>query len=247
MSKKVQRYCQCGNPVYNRKRKCDECKERDALPKEKKCISCDNMITGRSNKCQECKDKEAEAKRNKICNVCEEPFRLEDHQNASVKVCPRCKDAKYRVAFNTIMTFFDDDFPLTYLNLNKQVRNFASIQRNVIQAVTMFPEFRISNVKFASVPTSSQTFDHVNAMTYFIEYYINDCVYQEWKRDFKYFREFLLKYAVQFRVTPAQNMALVPFQAKGIKSHEYVSVVGPIKGMTEEETIKVIKPYFIHG
>jgi len=208
---------------------------------------CGRAVRVPQRTCQFCFDERAEAKRNKICNVCEEPFRLEDHQNASVKVCPRCKDARYKVAFDTIMTFFTDNPPLGYLSLNKQIRNFSSIQRNVIQAVTMFPEFRISSLRFASVPSNSQTFDHVNAMTYFIEYYINDCVNNEWKRDFGYFREFLLKYAVQFRVTPAQNMLLAKYQANGITPEKYIKVVGPLKGKTKKESIEIIRPHFING
>ena len=246
MTKKSQRYCKCGNPVYNRKRKCDECKERDALPKEKKCRTCDTMITGRSTQCQECKDREAEAKRNKVCTVCEAPFRLEDHQSASTRVCSRCKEAKYKVAFNTIMTFFDQDLPLKYLGPNNMVRIFASMQRNIIQSVSG-PEFRLLDIKFASVPPGSQCFDHINGMTRLIEEYVTDCIYNPEIRNFSYFRRYLLGCGCQFRVTPAQNMALAPFQSKGITSAQYVSVVGPIIGKTIDETIKIIKPYFIHG
>ena len=247
MTKKVQRYCKCGNPVFNRKRKCDECKERDALPKEKKCKSCDTMITGRSAKCQECKDKEAEAKRNKICSICGESFRLEDHQNASVKVCPRCKDAKYRMAFETIMLYFSIGNPLYYLNTKDQIRGFASMQRNIIQAVSMFPEFKLSHIKFVSVPKSSQTFDHINTMTFFIENYIRACRLDPRKKSYEYFRKYLLKYAVQFRVTPQQNMDLVKFQTTGITPEQYISVVGPIEGKSEVESIDSIREHFICG
>lgn len=246
MTKKAQRYCKCGNPVYNRKRKCDECKERDALPKEKKCRTCDNMITGRAQQCQECKDREAEAKRNKVCSVCDTDFRLKDHQSASVKVCPICKDAKYKVAFNTIMTFFDEDLPLQYLGINRMIRIFASMQRNIIQSING-PEFRPLEIKFASVPSSSQTFDHINGMTHLIEEYLTDCIYNKELRDFAYFRKYLLKYGCQFRVTPSQNLSLAKFQSKGVTSAQYVSVVGPIIGKSIDETIKIIKPYFIHG
>jgi hypothetical protein len=151
------------------------------------------------------------------------------------------------VAFKTIMNFFEEDNPLSYLNLTEGIRNFSSIQRNLIQAITDYPEFKIYKIKFLSVPPNSQTWDHVNAMTYFIENYLRDCILDPGKKNFPYFREYLLRYAVQFRVTPAQNMLLAPFQSIGITSAQYISVVGPIEDKSVQESIEIIKPYFING
>jgi len=244
MKVKKERYCiSCGKVVSGRTKKCNECKEAE---KKHACLSCGKMILGRNRKCQDCKDREKEAKRWKTCSICGETFRLEDHQRGGNKVCPRCKNAKYMVAFKTIMLFFEEDNPLNYLGLTEAIRIFSSIQRNLIQAITDFPEFKLYEIKFASVPSNSQTWDHVNAMTYFIENYLRSCILDPQKKNFQYFRDYLLQYAIQFRVTPAQNMALAKFQATGITPAQYISVVGPVIGKTIDESIDIIKDHFIN-
>jgi hypothetical protein len=243
MKQKKIRYCLCGKELAGRTKKCSECKEKESLHK---CLSCDNMIKGRDRKCPACIAIEKEAKRYKTCSICGQSFRLEDHQGGGNRVCPRCKDAKYRTAYKTIIGFFDEDNPLSYLGLSEGIRNFSSIQRNVIQAVTDFAEFKLRHIKFSSVPGNSQTFDHVNAMTYLIEKFIRDCIHDPSKKNFQYFRDYLLKYAVQFRVTPSQNMLLAKHQAIGVTPSQYISVVGPIEGKSVEESIEIIRPYFIN-
>jgi len=245
MKIKPRKFCiSCGKEVTGRIKKCEECKIRE---KEHKCLLCDTMIIGREKKCPVCLAKEKEARRWKTCSICGTQFRLHDHQGGGNKVCQRCKDAKYMVAFKTIMLFFDEENPLNYLSLTEGIRNFSSIQRNLIQAITDYSEFKLSKIKFSGVPHNSQTWDHINAMTYFIENYLRDCILDPSKKNFPYFREYLLRYAVQFRVTPAQNMALAPFQAKGITPEQYINVVGPIEGKTIDESIEIIRTYFING
>jgi hypothetical protein len=209
---------------------------------------CGKIMVNRTSrqKCDECIEREWRLSRLRTCS-CGTTFMLMDHQNGGERICPRCKNAKYEVAFNTIMTFFNENNPLAYLNLPERIRTFSSIQRNVIQAVTDFAEFKLRHIKFQSVPYSSQTFDHVNAMTYLIENYIRECLSDSLKKNFEYFREYLLKYAVQFRVTPSQNMALARFQVTGITPSQYISIVGPIEGMTIKETEEAIREHFIHG
>lgn len=207
---------------------------------------CGNPVKSPQRTCQECKDAEAEAKRWKICSVCGEEFRLQDHQSGAVKVCPRCKDAHWKMAHDTILLFFHPENPFDYLNEAK-VRKFASIQRNIIQAVTDYPEFKLRHIRFASVPRSSLTFDHINAMTYLIENYIYMVRDDFRMAEFEEFKRYLLKYAVQFRVTPEQNMTLAKYQANGITPEKYIEVVGPLVGKTEKESIEIIRPYFING
>lgn len=245
MKVKKERYCiSCGKVVSGRTKKCNECKEAE---KKHACLSCGKMILGRNRKCPECTAKEKEERRWKTCSICDSVFRLEDHQGGGNKICPRCKDAKYELAFNTIMLFFQSNNPLNYLPMPIRIREFASSERNIIQDTTGYSEFKITGVKFASVPSGSQTWDHVNSMTYFIENYINDCILYPSKMTFKYFKSYLLQYAVQFRVTQAHNMSLIVFQKTGITSAQYISVVGPIIGKTIDESIEIIKPYFING
>jgi len=245
MKVKKEKYCiSCGKAVSGRTKKCKECKETEKLHA---CLSCGKMIRGRNRKCQDCLDKEREEGRWKTCSICGDVFRLKDHQGGGNKICHRCKDAKYKIAYNTIMTFFADDNPLDYLPMPVRIREFASSQRNIIQDTTGYSEFKITDVKFESVPPGSQTWDHVNSMTYFIERYITDCLADPAKKNFTYFREYFLKYAVQFRVTPQQNIALIPFQKIGIRSYQYISVVGKIIGKTIDESIEIVKPHFING
>jgi hypothetical protein len=239
--KKIRTCVSCGKEVSGRIKKCQECKDKE---KQHKCMSCDTMITGRDRKCPACIAKEKEERRWKTCS-CGITFRLEDHQGGGVRVCPRCKDQDYLMAYNTIMDFFDKPTFL-YLPLEKRIRKFSSKQRNVIQAVTDYPEFKLTQIKFKSVPHNSPTWDHINAMTYFIEKYISDCIEDPSLRNFDYFRTYLLRYACQFRVTQKQNMKLAKHQAAGITPDQYINVVGPIEEKTIDESVDIIKQYFIN-
>jgi len=208
---------------------------------------CGNAVRVPQRTCQSCLDARAESKRWKVCNVCGEEFRLEDHQSASVKVCPKCKNAHWQMAYDTIMLYFEPKNSFNYLSENEKIRKFASIQRNIIQSVTDYPEFKLRHIEFESVPSSSLTFDHINAMTYLIENYIREVKANFGLSGYENFRDYLLKYAVQFRVTPAQNMALAKYQGSGITPEKYIDVVGPIKGKTIKESIEIIRPHFING
>ena len=208
---------------------------------------CGNPVKSPQRTCQECRDREAEARRWKVCNVCGDAFRLEDHQSGSVKVCPRCKDAHWKMAHETVLLYFSPENPFDYLPEEERIRKFASVQRNIIQAVTDYPEFKLRHIHFESVPRSSLTFDHINAMTYLIENYIRQ-VREDYKMaEYEAFKEYLLKYSVQFRVTPEQNMTLAKYQATGITPEKYIEVVGPIKGMSIKKSIEKIRPHFING
>jgi hypothetical protein len=239
------RYCvSCGKEVSGRIKKCQECKD---LEKLHKCMSCDEMIEGKQRKCPKCIAKEREARRWKTCS-CGITFRLEDHQGGGEKICKKCKDGDYKFVFRRITDFLNcPDEYWNDLSFEKKVRKFASKSRNDIQAITDYPEFKLNHIRFASVPKNSPTWDHINAMTYFIERYIWDCIEDPSKQNFDYFREYLLHYACQFRVTQKHNMDLAKIQRAGVTPDKYINVVGPIEGKTIEESIEIIKPYFIHG
>lgn len=240
--KKIHYCVSCGAEVPGRTKKCNTCKEKEKLHQ---CSSCENMISGRERKCQDCKDREKEAKRWKTCS-CGITFRLDDHQSGGEKVCPRCKDEKFRTAHDDIMNFFDKP-RWAFLPLNERIHKTSSIRRNIIQAING-PEFKLFHIHFSKIPHNSTTWDHVNSMTYFIEKYISDCISDPSKKEFDYFKEYLLKYAIQFRVTPELNRKLSKYQTTGITPEQYISVVGLIEGTeTIEESIEIIKPYFING
>jgi len=250
MSNKKQRTCiSCKNIVSGRTRKCQECKDKEKKAKERKCISCEKIIIGRTRRCQECKDRIEDEKKNKICKRlgCGIKFRLEEGQKGQIRICPRCKEADFKMAFKTINLFFDDDNPYNYLSSEYRPRIFSSKQRNIIQAVTDYPEFKIKNIIFENVDIESKTWDHINTMTFFIENYLLECIKDPFKKTFVYFKEYLLKYAVQFKVNPKHNMNLISYQVKGITPEEYICVVGPIVDHTEKESVEIIRPHFING
>lgn len=209
-----------------------------------KLCQCGNIISARNKKCHECKEKEKERKRWKLCK-CGFIFKLEVFQGGGNRVCPQCKNEDYLEAHDTIMLFFDKP-RYSFLPIEKRIRKFANKQRNIIQASTDYAEFKLYNINFSSVSRNSKTWDHINAMTYIIENYISECISEPIKKDFSYFRGYLLKYAVQFRVTKKQNMELIKYQRTGITPKQYISVVGNMEGKTEVESIKEIEHHFIN-
>ena len=210
---------------------------------------CGKLMICRTSKqkCDECKEREWRESRIRTCSTCESSFMLMDHQHGGESVCLKCKYDKYKSALYTIMGYFNPYNPFEHLGVKKSLRVFSSMYRNIIQDITGYPEFKIRHIRFASVPESSETWDHVNAMTYFIQYYLKICLEDPTKMDFEYFVKYLHKYAVQFKVTPAQNRELEKYQRTGITPEQYISVVGPIIGMTIKESIEAIREYFIHG
>lgn len=238
----------CGKEIIGRTKKCQECKNKGKKSKEKKCISCENIVTGKTKKCQECKDKEYLESRTKVCPRCEKKFILEDHQHGRESICQECKENDYKFIFFRIKDFVDNTYKFfPNISLEKKVHVFALKSRNDVQAVTDYREFKKYDIKFTSVKSSDRTFDHVNAMTFIIENYILEVLKDDRKLLFLYFKEYLLKYGVQFRVTQKHNIELIKYQIKGITPEEYISVVGLIKGYTEKESIEKIREYFING
>lgn len=210
---------------------------------------CGKLMVNRTSKqkCDECKEKKKRESRLRECSTCGSKFMLMDHQHGGESVCLRCKYDKYKFALVFFLQYFNLNNSFNHLGRNKSLRVFSSMCRNIVQDITGYPEFKIRDIRFASVPKDSETWDHVNAMTYFIQYYLQLCLSDPSKKDFEYFVKYLHKYAVQFKVTPEQNRRLERFQKTGITPEQYISVVGPIIGKTVKESVEIIREHFIHG
>lgn len=224
--------------------------------------SCGNVLISPHKKCPECIEKERIENRTKTCS-CGNVFILDDNQNGNVTVCPRCKEADYKLAYITAELYFDKRDPYYYIrDIEERIRKFSSKERNIIQSVTGYPEFKIP-IKFESTPDKKPCWDHNNSMTNFLVDYLKIRVDQRKnkikeflrsdKKKFEFFKNFLLKYGRQFPTTPEANQELIKYQIHGVTPSQYVGVVGKVVefygspvNKSVEESIEIIKPYFIN-
>ena len=217
----------------------------------KVCKNCGEPFLGSRHICSVCEAKIEEDKKWGNCK-CGERFLLEEGQDQKTKKCPKCKEDKYFAAFHTgIMSFFifyDNIYPR--YSLEDKIHEYSKDIRNNVQSSTPYSNFKMPYI-FENVDWSiDKTWEHINSMTNLIKSLLYVLLEDEDKRNFKFTKEYLLRYGVQFRTSAAQNYALVPFQNKsgGITAGEYISIVGNIVGKTKEETIDIIKKHFInHG
>ena len=212
------------------------------------CTECSGPVIAPKRICQSCRDAEEEAKRWKVCTTCGESFRLEDHQSAITKICSACKEEEFYWCYERTMLYFNKEFFNRIKDPEKKVTRFALKARNDIQSTTEYSEFK-KLYKFENVDwKEDKTFDHINSMSYILSNFLKRCIENPKLRNYNYFRNYLLKYGVQFRTSQRQNYDLIEFQREGITPEQYLSVVGNIKGKTKEESINIIKKHFInHG
>lgn len=214
----------------------------------KVCKDCGEPYLGSRQICSSCEAKRAEELRWVDCS-CGERFRLEDHQNRQTRVCPICKEEDYRLFFDQILNYFNTN-PYPRLPEDERMYKFASKERNIVQSVTGYSNFKMM-YEFENVDWDvDNTWEHINSMTFLIYNFLRKCKEDPRLRNYEYARNYLLKYGVQFRTSAKQNQELIQYQSKpeGVSPIEYISVVGNIKGKTREETIDIIKKHFInHG
>lgn len=211
---------------------------------------CGKLMVNRTvkQKCDECKEREWRESRLRSCSACGANFMLHDHQHGGERICEACREQDWKFLFRRISDFvLHTDEYFGNLPLDRKIHRFALKSRNDIQAVTDYRNFKMYHFKFQNNNQKTPTMDHINAMTHIIEYFIRGYFSGKYKLDYDVFREYLLKYAVQFPVTQRDNLALREFQARGIKPEEYVEVAGPLEDHTHEETIEAIREHFIHG
>jgi hypothetical protein len=243
-TKKINFCIVCNTIVIGRVKKCDECKRK---AKEHPCKICGKPITGKARKCQVCKDREAEQKRIKTCE-CGTVFILTPDQKGLVRTCPLCREGDYKFAHRRVSDFIDNpDEYYPHIPIEGRIRKFASKSRNDVQSTSDYSSFKMSGFKFQSNNQGKPTMDHVNAMTYIIEYYIKQCFAGNFINTLENFKKYYDRYAVQFPVSREHNEKLRVYQAKGVTPEQYISVVGPLVGKTAEESIEIIRPHFIHG
>lgn len=255
MSKVKQRYCQCGNPVYNRKRKCDECKERDAQPKGHKCRDCDNIIFGKARVCPVCKERKRIEKRTRKCPKLGHEFVLEENQHGGESLSREFKEGLITgFLFRRLRDFIEN--PMEYfpgMSLEAAIDEYALRARNDVQSTSSFPEYKV-DIEFENVSRhwdKKKTYDHNNSMKYTLKHYIKMCLKDKSYLTPEYLLEYYRKYANQFPVLQKHNQDLIDMQQGGSTSDKYLDIVGNviIDGVVQsrEDSKKIISPYFIHG
>lgn len=219
------------------------------------CKDCQGPVISPKRICDDCLEQRDLEERTKICSVCRDSFEVERGGNKRLKVCDRCKKAKYRLAHKTVLLYFDEDNPLLYLkdpDIIAQV--FSSVERNIIQSITEFPEFLL-DIQFENVDYTKpgeNTREHINGMLSTIKKYILECLTDELKKKYEKWEKHLFQYGCQVITSKKHNQQLKDFQNKpgGITPREYISVVGRVikngKILSIEKSINILKPYFIN-
>lgn len=246
----------CSSPFLGKKHKCQSCIDIEAEDKKWGiCVDCKGLVRKPKRICDPCLENRDLKERTKDCSVCHIKFIVEKGGNKRLKVCDRCKKAKYKLAHKTVLLYFDEDNPLLYLkdpDIIAQV--FASVERNIIQSITEFPEFLL-DIQFENVDSSKSsenTREHINGMLSTIKKYILECLTDEQKKGYEDWEKHLFQYGCQVITSKKHNQQLKDFQNKleGIIPREYISIVGRIiqkgKILSIEESINIMKPYFIN-
>lgn len=213
-----------------------------------KCPGCGELMVNRTSKqkCDKCKEREWRLSRLKVCS-CGSTFMLQDHQHGGERVCPACREGDYKFVFRRISDFISNPhWYWPHINMKDRIRKFASKSRNDVQSTTDYRNFKMYDLEFQNNNQKVPTMDHINAMTYIIEHYIEGCLSGKYKLDLDEFKDYYNKYAVQFPVSQKDNLKLREFQVKGVTPEEYISIVGPLKNLSIEESIEKIRKHFIN-